>query len=912
LFPVLLLFAVNAVASVVPPATPGAPASREEVRKQLAAFFAGGGLGDLKKSPGLEEAVQKRINAMSDDELSSFQKLIAGTPNWRSLPQAVSAAIPAEVKKSVERAAADLTTQVSEAERMRDDVRTLAAVLRLLPDQKLKELGLDRRMLGSLDGVLSDLAPLQVAMLQKQLAGVSTWNETSAKAMAALPPEVRRGALALAKHGPLTDDDRKSLEQFRADLAGLLRMVQALPPAVIPSVDAKQLQNRIDHISLATPEALFMLREEVPPAEMSALREKVAVLDRAAHLSGRESAALETFRAEVVETFGPLQPEGTPDDLVRDRLAKLEPGQLLMLQAKLTSIPAWQEIMPVYYRTFSGPGLAARIAAVRGPAPDPARVAELQAFRAQALQYIQASAGAEGVDAALVQKASLAVENADPPRLELIRSLAEKMGGIKPASRLKVVAQSLDLDLDFNCSIDLDVIGTVSFNFLCSPIRSVFRAVEKAINSVVDDLTDRVKDIASSVDHIVARVDQIRSSIQDIPDLAWGAISKALHDLLKVNIRGGFNLDEMLHLDYKLAVIEMRASLHLTSHWWESLSVETIPSLACPPIGTQTPFGATGTGEALAKFKRYDFFVKKLMDLIPDTELSLEIKIPAQIAFGLYEFTGVCLEEAAGIEDGNLLTSRHGELTTGISNLSSQVTTTTGNLTSQVAATTSNLSTQVAATSGNLSSQVAATTGNLSSQVATTTSALSVQLTNSFNNLTTNGSGQMASLTASVAAAQTALSNQLTGSTASLTASVTAAQTALSNQLTGSTTSLTASVAAAQTALSNQLTTTTNTLTNKIDTAAAAQRSLDLRLQIEGNLQAGGTLAMFQVPAANGGYLELVRDTVNSAITSMLAAGQTINQAQKYFNDAQTAISQARYKDAFKSLQTAYGQLTAK
>lgn len=41
-------------------------------------------------------------------------------------------------------------------------------------------------------------------------------------------------------------------------------------------------------------------------------------------------------------------------------------------------------------------------------------------------------------------------------------------------------------------------------------------------------------------------------------------------------------------------------------------------------------------------------------------------------------------------------------------------------------------------------------------------------------------------------------------------------------------------------------------------------------------------------------------------MTTMLAAGQSINQAQRYYSDAQAAISQGHYKDAFRFLQTAY------
>jgi hypothetical protein len=446
LIPVLVLFALNAVANVVP-AKPGAPASGEEVRKQLAAFFAGGGVGDLKKSPGTLQQVQKRIAAMSADELAEFQKFIAETPDWRNMPKTMAAAIPTDVMKSLQRAGADFTARVPDAERMRGDIRTLTTVLRVLPDAKLKELGIDRQMLDSLDGTFAGLSPLQAAMLQKQMLEISSWNATSASAMAALPAAMRQGASALAKHGPLTDEDRKELEQFRTDLVELLGKVHKLPASMVPSVFPERLQQQIDTIATVKPDVLFMIRHQIPAEKLATLREKVALLDRAAHLTGSERAALETFRADVADTFTRLQPEGTPDGVARDKIAQLGSEHLLILQDKLAAVPEWKETLPLYYRAISAPDFPARIAALRGPAPDAARLSELQAFRVQALQYIQAAASEEGVDAALVQRASKAVADADPVRLELIRSFAVQMDGMAPRVRLSVISQ-----VNFNCA----------------------------------------------------------------------------------------------------------------------------------------------------------------------------------------------------------------------------------------------------------------------------------------------------------------------------------------------------------------------------------------------------------------------------------------------------------------------------
>ncbi len=91
-------------------------------------------------------------------------------------------------------------------------------------------------------------------------------------------------------------------------------------------------------------------------------------------------------------------------------------------------------------------------------------------------------------------------------------------------------------------------------------------------------------------------------------------------------------------------------------------------------------------------------------------------------------------------------------------------------------------------------------------------------------------------------------------------------------------------------------------------------RQLDLRLQIELNLAAGegNALAMFELPEANGGYLEMARDIVDNEISSLLAAGLPIGQAQKLFNDALSWIAGGRFKDAYDSLQKAHNELTKK
>lgn len=253
-----------------------------------------------------------------------------------------------------------------------------------------------------------------------------------------------------------------------------------------------------------------------------------------------------------------------------------------------------------------------------------------------------------------------------------------------------------------------------------------------------------------------------------------------------------------------------------------------MPQLPCPPDGFPTPFGSVGSGEAVVKYNRYKFFIDKIIDMIPDTETSLAIKIPAQILYAAFDYIGVCLQDAADAADSAEATLRYNTtISTSINNK------------------------------------------NLLSQ----------QLTISFNALTNLSTTQGANIT---------------------------------TLITTNTNILQSLINSTSTTLQTLINTKSTELKNLVTTATDSARDLELRLQIEANLQANqnGALAVFQLPKANGGYLELARDIVNSAISSMLASGQSVGNASKYYNSAQADITSGKWKDAYRNLQSAYKELT--
>ena len=85
--------------------------------------------------------------------------------------------------------------------------------------------------------------------------------------------------------------------------------------------------------------------------------------------------------------------------------------------------------------------------------------------------------------------------------------------------------------------------------------------------------------------------------------------------------------------------------------------------------------------------------------------------------------------------------------------------------------------------------------------------------------------------------------------------------------------------------------------------------ALNLRLMIEENLAGGnGTnpIALFVVPAAQGGYIELVRTIVADTLTKMQALGQPMTNATAHFAKGDSYMAQHKYKLAYWIYAKAY------
>ena len=687
------------------------------VRAELRSYFKNIGtnaptlFGGLAQSPGAMKAIDERISSMSDADLARFQKLMADAPDWKMAPEAIARSFPPEVLQQIRKVGADYTARVPKAETMRQDVQTLIRVLKLAPDAKLKEMGIDRKMLASLEGTFSGMSPLQVAALQRQAFEGTTWRQNSVVALQNVPLAFQHGAAALAKHGPLTDQDIKELTVFRARLMSVLNRIEALPPEARKKLKVEGLADKARQIQDASNDTIFMLRENISAEQLKSLETNVAVVERLTNFTDDEKRDLEKFRADFGKALKPLAAAGGKS--LQDVLASLGPSELYLAKKRLDAMGDWQLALPATYQVLASPDTASRLKALQVPVPDPVAARDLETFRQQALAYIDANATAPGVQAELVVRARNAVAHARLDRLELLRLTVEKMPeGASPQSMFTIAAMSADFEIG-NCSIHLidaycfnpDPTGlcgddceictpsvTADFNFICNPIEDAMQAIkdtavsaantliagmQTAINQSIAGLNSTVNGLISSVTSVIdttvsaitSVVNDIYAFIQTIPDKAWSVMKLALDALLDIQIKNGVTLRQLLAQGVETSLNSMKTLIGLSGDWWSAISTFTIPEIPCPPNNFHTPFGDVGTSAAARNFSRYNVLIEGIVDMIPDTELALTYKVPAQMLFASFEFLGVCLTQAAATSADNLAQDRHDLVVANFANL---------------------------------------------------------------------------------------------------------------------------------------------------------------------------------------------------------------------------------------------------
>lgn len=102
------------------------------------------------------------------------------------------------------------------------------------------------------------------------------------------------------------------------------------------------------------------------------------------------------------------------------------------------------------------------------------------------------------------------------------------------------------------------------------------------------------------------------------------------------------------------------------------------------------------------------------------------------------------------------------------------------------------------------------------------------------------------------------------------------------------------------------------TILKKADTEIAnlgTFQDLQLRMAIEQNLETTGNapIGLFQLPAAYGGYLEVVRSIVTETLAKETAVGNPNPKAMTYLTQANAAFAAGQYKTAYANYRKAYG-----
>ena len=675
----LLLCSVAMQASV-------STSARDHVVGELNAFLASEDSRiAVSDAPEARAALRERIKNLTDSEVAEFQTLMAAVPEWKSAPSALSAIFPADTRRALKETGADLAARGPKAQAMRKDMQTLVGALKVLPEEKLAELGIDRTMVASLENVIGNLSPLHAAALEKEI-DAATWQQQSAAAMASMSPAMRQGAWALASHGPLTKEDIESLEAFRNDLLRLLNRVDRLPEQQRKELKLESIRKQAANLAVATHDVVFMVRSQIPPESLQALDEMLDLFERAAALSSTELRELESFRSELLSTFRGLTSNTDTVAAIESRIGGLQSSELLMLRDGM-DFEQFKVTGPALYGALTSPGFAERVEAARNPSPQ--HLEELESFRQQAIAYVDA-AMAQGVDRQLSDAARKVIAEAPPAKLEFIRAVAAATpSDASPAARLRMVAN----DISLNCVVSLGSVsipipavddptislGSIDFNWICDPIENAINAVDDALEAAVDALDSGLRAVISAVelglqasidvldgilDDITGVVDDIWAWVQEIPDKAWTLMKAALEALLDFTIPGtSLTIGQLATEGFAEVMPHLQSALNLTGNWWNGIN-GILPDIPCPVAGTSTPFGTVGSEEAALKHAKYRFVIDKIVGMIPDTEVSLFAKIPAQILYAGWEYLGICLDNAAAAADSVEQTVRYNSIIT--------------------------------------------------------------------------------------------------------------------------------------------------------------------------------------------------------------------------------------------------------
>ncbi|HKY31035.1 MAG TPA: hypothetical protein VJV23_00765 [Candidatus Polarisedimenticolia bacterium] len=623
--------------AVAAPAAAGDP--RDTLKSRLAAYYADAGrlaptaIGDLARDPATLASVQQEIDSLGPERLAALDEALAAVPGWEAAPEALSSAFQTHVLgDQAARRSGDL-------EGFRSEVSELYALLRLLPEPALRRLRQDPGQVLAMQERLHTMPANALALLKVQMDAQGDWRSLKSRLLSSVSPAALEGIRSLARNGPLQDGDYSALGEFRRDLDRFVADLRR-----IPSIETGGLGPRLADLEAglrrATPEMLFVIRQRAGTAGLRQAMGDARVLAGAADLTSEEREALERFRAELAGAYallGDFAPGDPGQGSIADRIGSLPHEALLLARSRLQAIPEWRRTLPAVLSVLADPSNRAMMALLENGRAAAETMDSLAAFRAVLLERLSAAPG--GAEAAAL------VREASPRDLFLMREAGARLPE-QDALSIRMVPQTVSAlsapqyaSVSFNCScpdhgLDLPLgIGCVSMQFLCNIMAAPINLALAGVDAAMNGLRSAVSSVENVIDDVAGTVAQVAGAIEDLPGTLLGALT-ALFESIAAAVLNEFSPQ---NLASKLGLVE---------GFWSSLPV--LPQIPCPPDGFNLhPFGEVGEDLTASKYARYLFVFDKILEIIPDTEVSLTLKIPAQVLYGGIQYLGVCLHDAA-------------------------------------------------------------------------------------------------------------------------------------------------------------------------------------------------------------------------------------------------------------------------
>lgn len=256
----------------------------------------------------------------------------------------------------------------------------------------------------------------------------------------------------------------------------------------------------------------------------------------------------------------------------------------------------------------------------------------------------------------------------------------------------------------------------------------------------------------------------------------------------------------------------------------------------------------------------------------------------------------------------NTETDLDNHLTNVDSDINAHITAIDTDIDNHITAINTNVNTGLTSSISSLSSQLTATNTDIDNRitavntaVTNASSSLNTQLTSVDTDIDTRIAAVSANTSSSATAVESLLATDITAADADIDARITNADTDIDTHIAGIDTDIDTRLAAVDADVLAQ--------GSQIGTEISTLQSLNLRIAIEKSLEQGLSIGLFELPKAEGGYLELVGTIVQSVITNLVAAGQSIGTsgtAQKYENTGNADYTAGQFKAAYYSYMSAY------